>query len=95
MKIPLFPFYKDFSPPRSLRSLLRKEIKILNRRERRERGEFSGEKPLNISFFLFDSFSIILSVLSELCGEYILAVFSSLDDLFIVYGVPKGHEQLR
>ncbi|MFH0786872.1 MAG: hypothetical protein V2B13_04560 [Pseudomonadota bacterium] len=68
---------------RSPRSLLRKEIKILNRRERRERGEFSGEKPLNISFFLFDSFSIILC---ELCGEYILAVFSSLDDLFMVYG---------
>jgi len=44
-------------------------MKTLNRRERRERGDFSRKKPWRISFFSFDSFSIILCGLSVLCSE--------------------------
>jgi len=63
---------KETTEGTELFSVFSAQKKNLNRRERRDRGEFSGEKPLNISFFLFDSLSIILSVLGELRGELFL-----------------------
>ena len=53
--------------------------------------------PKLLPFFLFDSFSIILSVLSELCGEIFSARVLSLNRINAESGggTVKGHDIFR